>query len=290
MVLFVFTVAIADAQRWKRYRYDAILGIGASNFLGELGGANQIGTDYIKDLEIKMTKPVFHLGIRYRLDEYIANKTSINFGWVAGDDKLTEEPYRQNRNLHFRAPILEFATQFEFSWKREQIGHKYRLRGVKGQMHIEIYTYGFIGVAGFWFNPRGQYDGKWYSLQPLGTEGQTLLPSRKKYSRINVSIPMGLGFKYAIDRKWSIGFELGGRKTFTDYIDDVSSTYYDNNEIYNEVGPIAAYFADPSLGNIYGQTAPGEQRGDRTDFDTYIFAVFSVNYKLRTGRNNLPSF
>ena len=32
----------------------------------------------------------------------------------------------------------------------------------------------FVGVGGFYFNPKAKYEGKWVSLQPLGTEGQGL--------------------------------------------------------------------------------------------------------------------
>ena len=93
-----------------------------------------------------------------------------------------------------------------------------------------------------------------------------------------------------------VGFEFGVRKTFTDYIDDVSKTYYDNEAIKQKYGQVAALLADPSVSSSNSNvdddviTAPGQQRGDPRDNDAYMFAVISIHYKLRTGRSNFPVF
>ena len=55
---------------WKTHRGEYMLGLGISNFLGELGGRNQIGSPFVWDLEFKLTKPAGSLGYRY----YIAEK------------------------------------------------------------------------------------------------------------------------------------------------------------------------------------------------------------------------
>lgn len=282
----------AQSQQWKRYRYEVFCGFGAANFLGELGGADQIGTDYFKDLEMVMTRPALTLGMRYKLSPLWALSTGISAGMIAGDDNTTAEQYRSARGLHFRSPVVETAMRLEFMFLKERAGHRYSLRGVKGIKRLELYPYGFFGVGGFWFNPKGQTeDGKWVALQPLGTEGQSLVPTRSPYSRVQVCIPVGMGFKYSIDRRWLIGVEYGLRKTFTDYIDDVSTTYYDNELIRNQLGNTAAYFADPSGGTLPdNQSEAGEQRGDPTNNDSYMFITITLNYKLRTTRGNLPKF
>ena len=67
------------------------------------------------------------------------------------------------------------------------------------------------------------------------------------YSRFQIAIPFGVGIKYAIDQNWSIGIEYGLRKTFTDYIDDCSSVYFDNQAIKQQgidKGDAWAYLAD----------------------------------------------
>jgi hypothetical protein len=149
--------------------------------------------------------------------------------------------------------------------------------------------YVFAGIGVFHFNPKGELNKEWYELQPLGTEGQGISPARSKYKRTQLCIPIGFGGRYFFNRRWGMGFEFGIRKTFTDYIDDVSKTYYDNDAISQANGPIAAALADPSLVET-PSTNVGSQRGDPSDKDAYMFMIFSIHYKLRTGRTNFPIF
>ena len=284
------TVKAQTYAQWKRLRYEVCLGAGISNFLGDLGGANQIGTDYFNDLEINTTRPAVNFGIRYKLDPRQAVKVEFNYGIVTGDDRLTQWANRENRLLQFRSNIFEFGARYEFMAIKEKVGHRYRLRGIKGKKALELYPYGFIGIAGFYFNPEGQdATGAWLSLAKKHSEGQTVIATRRDYSQLQLAIPLGFGFKYAIDKLWLVGIEYGMRKTFTDYIDNVSTTYFDNATIATNFGPSAAYFADPNFGTNPDYRA-GQQRGDPTDNDIYMFLTVSVNYKLKTGRNNLPKF
>jgi hypothetical protein len=282
------------SQRWKAYRYEFSFGIGASNFLGDLGGANQVGTHFARDLELSQTRFAFAAGLRYKLSPRFCITPHLTYGKVAGDDKLTLEFFRHQRNLNFKSNILEFNTNLEFFFLKEQMGHRYKLRGVRGQRGYEFAGYAFVGIGLFHFNPKGEYEGTWYDLQPLGTEGQGLVPSRQKYKRIQLCIPVGIGFKYAIDRRWGIALEYGLRYTFTDYIDDVSKTYYSQADLLQYRGPIAAALSDKSpasyTNNNPETTNAGEQRGDPTHRDAYMFAIISVNYKLRTGRVSYPVF
>ncbi|MBK7388461.1 MAG: hypothetical protein IPI23_05095 [Bacteroidetes bacterium] len=277
-------------QRWKSYRSELHFGIGPSNFLGELGGADQVGTNYFKDLEFGQTRLAVAAGLRYKLSQVFALNTKLSYGKVSGSDDLTKEFFRNYRNLDFKTNIWEASTNLEFAFIREQVGHRYRLKGVRGQRGFEISAYGFDGVGVFYFNPKGSLGSEYVSLQSLGTEGQGISSTRKKYSKVQLAIPMGIGFKYAIDRRWGVGLEYGIRKTFTDYIDDASKTYYDNNEILSFNGAVAAAMADKSDQEFPYITAAGQQRGDPRDKDAYMFAIISINYKIRTGRSAFPMF
>lgn len=294
VILLLMTAHVLKAQRvrarWKAYRWEYMAGIGASNFLGELGGADQIGTNGFKDLEFKETRQVLTVGLRYKITPFLALHSHGTFASISGDDKLTKEPFRNNRNLNFKSNIYELNLNFEASILTQREGGLYKLRGMRRTPSFEASAYVFAGVGVFHFNPKGLYQGKWYELQPLGTEGQGISPARSKYKRTQLCVPVGFGFRYFFNRRWGVGLEYGIRKTFTDYIDDVSKTYYDNEAIKVQYGEVAAHLADPSLGKKEGQTLPGEQRGDPRDRDAYMFAVFSIHYKIRTGRTNFPVF
>ncbi|HTF03543.1 MAG TPA: DUF6089 family protein [Bacteroidia bacterium] len=301
LLLFVLILPLfVSAQRNKRYKWEACFGIGAANFLGDLGGANQIGTNGFRDLEFSLTKPAVSIGARYRKGRYWGYKAAFSWGTVSGFDYLTTEKYRHNRNIHFKSNIFEFAAVTEFYFTKERPGHIYKYKKLKGWRHIDVQTYLFAGIGGFWYNPKGSYHGTWLALQPLGTEGQGVKPGTKKYNRLSVCVPIGLGFKYALDRRWSIGLEMGLRKTFTDYIDDVSTVYYDPAEIAlnnGNLGAAASFFANPSQGEITAAendgvdpTGIGQQRGDATDNDSYMFVHVTVNYKLGKFRKTKSKF
>ena len=280
----------AQSEFWKKNRREFFFGAGATNFLGDLGGADQIGTNGIKDFNNASIRPGFIIGNKYRISEALSIKTNLIYAILSGNDKLTEEPFRNNRNCNFRTPLVEISSQFEYAIIQERAGHIYNLRGVHGRWYKQITYYLFGGAGVFYFNPKGQWNGKWYALKPLCTEGQGLIPTRKKYSLIQVAIPFGIGFKFALSKEWIIGIEYGMRKTFTDYIDDVSKTYFDPDALLKAKGKAAVHFADPSLGLISGQTDPGRVRGDPKDKDSYMLAFISFYYKILNRRYSLPKF
>jgi hypothetical protein len=280
-LILLIIPSLVNAQRWKRSRYEFSLGIGASNFLGELGGANQIGTHGLKDFEWSATNLAAAIGLRYKISKYFALNTHLTYGRVSGDDKLTEEPARHLRNLNFVSNIYEFNINLEGAYQEEQMGNIYHRKGTHGLHGYEVYMYGFAGVGIFYFDPKATYDGTTYHLHDLGTEGQGW-GGKSQYSLLQFCIPLGVGFKYTLDRTWGVGLELGVRKTFTDYIDDVSTVYFDFS---NTGAPdYIKELADPS------HQEAGAQRGNSKENDAYIFAVFSVNYRLQAARRSVARF
>ncbi|MCK6649171.1 MAG: DUF6089 family protein [Bacteroidia bacterium] len=288
------------ANKRNKPQKEYILGVGVSNFLGELGGANQIGTNFVKDLEFTATRPSLALGMRYKFHKRWAVKGGLHYLLLSGNDKLTQEPFRKNRNLHFRSHTFELSVQGEFYFTKEQSGHIYKIKNAKGMKSYDYQGYIFVGVGAFYYNPQAKYNGNWVNLQPLSTEGQGLAGGPKKYSRVSICIPYGIGGKYAINKEWAVGLEAGIRKTFTDYIDDVSGVYYNNSAIFQAKGAPAAYLADPSLMNYpeelggnatpYNQSAVGQQRGDPKDKDAYMFLNVTVNYKMPSKRKTRSKF
>ncbi len=293
VAMFLF-LDITDAQIWRRERREYVFSFGATNFLGDLGGSPQIGSEpfSLRDFNWPATRWVVSAGYRYRLTRSSSIKGSAYFGYLYGNDKFSDNPARNNRNIHFKSPLLELSAQYEYMTSRQREGRRYALRGVRGWRYINIESYIFAGLGFFAFYPQSyhpQHD-KWYNLRPLSTEGQGFVRTRRKYSIIQPVIPVGIGIKYAISKNWSIGLEYGIRKTFTDYIDDTSTSYFDNDFIRENKGDVAAYFADPSITREIGQTDAGMQRGDPTDKDSYMFALFNVYYKIARRIYTVPKF
>jgi hypothetical protein len=279
-----------DNNYWKHQSKELIFGIGASNFLGDLGGLNRIGTDYSPaDLDWAVTRPSGHIGYRFRLKPWLSFKGLLTYAVLKGDDALTYEPARRNRNLKFRSHLFELGIHFEvILFNSEEFGHRYKPLGVKGNHHKNTLVYAIGGGSFFGFITQGPGEGGWTNLRPLHTEGQGLPGGPKQYKPFNFGIPLGIGVKIGLDALWRMTFELTYTKTFTDYLDDVSGVYYDNNAINNAYGSTAAYFADPSAGYFPTWTNPGEQRGDSGDKDAYVMFDISftrnLSYKRSRGK------
>jgi hypothetical protein len=288
-VLIIIIPTLVSAQRRSKYKYEWIGGIGMTNFLGDLGGANQVGTHAFKDWRWAATRPSFTAGIRYKNSRYVGFKSALSFGMMYGDDALTKEPIRHNRNLNFRSPVLELSAQVEYYINKETQGHLYRIKNARGKKKLDLQSYAFVGVGFLWFNPQGKYKGSWVNLRPLSTEGEGLPGGPKKYSPFTMSFPFGIGAKYGLDTKWSIGMEVGLHYTLTDYIDDVHGVYYDNKAILQAKGTAAAYLADPQLGAIPSQSFTGQDRGHKWN-DAFMFAMVNVNYKVMYKRRTRSKF
>lgn len=276
-----------DPQRskWTLAREQVGMTLGVTAFLGDLGGANAIGSDGLRDMNLSQVRWTFSFEYRYFVRRNVGLRGSLLFAQVAGDDAETKEPFRRNRNLHFKSPIIELSGMVEYFILREEPGRK----GTFVEPRFIFDLYAFAGIGGFYFNPKAQYQGQWLKLQPLGTEGQGLELQPKPYSRVNIVVPMGFGFAKRFKQYWSFGMEFTYRLTFTDYLDDVSTVYFDKEKIRAARGDAAAYLADPSLGYILdaegnqipvSSTVPGYQRGDPNDNDAFLTAVFTAKYYL----------
>ncbi len=271
---------------WLRTKETVFLGLGATNFLGDLGGLDQIGTDYsMKDIEWSLTRPSVYVAYRNRLTRNISTRSMLMWGIVKGDDQLTQETFRNYRNLHFRSHVWEVSQLLEFGVNLDKIGKRYNVTK-NGFKNMSTYVYVFGGAGFMFFNPKANINGKWRALQPYGTEGQVAADTLKKYKRFTYTIPVGIGARFMVSKRMNIGLEVTYRKAGSDYIDDVSGDYYDNNLILAAQGEDAAKLADPSSGANENWTIHGEQRGDPETKDAILSANIYVAYNL-TGFNNL---
>ncbi len=301
--LIVIVTQSASSQHWTRERHHIMVGLGGTGFMGDLGGADDIGTQGIRDFDFSAVRPAITAGYRYMLFQNLGITGNLSFGYVYGDDKFTEESFRNNRNIHFRSPILELSSTAQlYVLRLERVGARYRrITGVRAARGLRLSGYLFAGVGGFYFNPQGYFEGAsytgnfpaeelpadgWYNLRPLRTEGQGFFETRNQYSPFSLAIPFGLGAMIKINTDISIGIQYGFRKTFTDYIDDVSKTYVDP-AIYSIIfedparAALAEYFANPTNNQLSKNvTAPGQQRGNPYNTDAYMFGFITVYYKI----------
>ncbi|RZK18446.1 MAG: hypothetical protein EOO56_16045 [Hymenobacter sp.] len=275
----------ADAQQFsKRKQYTSIgVNLNAMNYFGDLNPNTNFASFKFGD-----TRPNLGITITHRFYPRVSGRFGLSYGRITAEDADNANRddanarYRYARNFKFRNDIAEASAVLVVDLIENRNNYLKR---------PDFVPYVFAGLAGFYHNPQGEYQGTWYNLQQYQTEG-------KDYSKVSFAIPFGAGVRYRINRNLDASFEIGLRKTFTNYLDDVSDSYA------SAAGKsdIAQYFAgynvatagttgggitntSTGLGNSY---RVGEKRGNSKS-DWYTVSGFSLNYIL-TPRIKNPKF
>jgi hypothetical protein len=216
-----------------------------------------------------------HIGIvaNYEISEQLLLRGTFTFARVDGSDAVSDKDYLRLRNLRFESTITEFSVGAEY--------HLFNL-------YEKRYTpYVFLGLALFHFNPYTLDSvGRKYYLKPLSTEGQGIYPNRKQYSLLQPAIPIGGGVKFAITENIRLGVEFGFRKLFTDYLDDVSNSYPDYNDLLAAKGQTAvdfSYRSDELPGGDPNFPTKETQRGSAAQKDVYYFTGINLTFSPSFG-------
>jgi len=257
--LFGFSYNTANAQH-----YDFGVMIGASNYMGELSNQELNGNHYH-----------FALGAtgRYNYSKRFSFSTHFYYGKISGNDADHSSEYWSSRNLDFRSNIFEIGFQNEFDLMALDFANdKY------------FTPYLFVGISGYYFNPKTVLNGEIVDLQPLGTEGQEVIYSyMEKYNKFGVAFPFGGGLKYLVNENLNFGFELGMRKTFNDYIDDVSTLYPDIESLSysNPMAGKLSYRSPELLASAKGNNPVGQDRGNPDNKDWLFFGGVTITVNLK---------
>ncbi len=252
LIVLIATNSLLAQSRKRNYRQHEIgILIGGSYYIGDLNPSKHFNS----------TQPAFGAFYRFSSNYRYAFRAGINYGTIMADDSQSDNVDQIQRNLNFKSTITELNVMAEFNFLEYRISNdKYKFS-----------TYLFLGLDGFLFNPRANFNNKWIDLQPLRTEGQN-----KRYKLAQISIPFGVGIKMNVSKQVGIGLEWGPRKTFTDYLDDVSGTY-PNTITKPFTSTLATSLSDRSKNagsNI------NEQRGNPRTKDWYFFFGITLNIKL----------
>jgi hypothetical protein len=195
------TVALSQSFYAIRRERSVIgyVGVGTANYFGELTNPKSLG----------IIKPGLNLGLEHYLTNRISARAEVNWFQISGSDTEADNS-RKLRNLSFVSNNIEANAAMTISLLPN--GRRFYQRQV-------INFYGFVGIGFAYINPKTEYNGELVALQPLMTEGV-------KYSRFQPVIPFGGGIKIKAGPFFNLTFEGGMRKTFTDYLDDISSAAY----------------------------------------------------------------
>lgn len=290
--LVLLTAGDLAAQEWKKMSSleFGIMG-GGSNYQGELteGFFEPQGTHLA-------------LGIltRYNPNERLTFRLQATRGKISGDDAwYPNSTEHSTRNLNFESVLWDFRAGIDINLR--VLDYK-QTRGVIPYVTTGMSVFKFNPMAQFFYNPSSPHifrpgsnyaslqsrNEEWVELMPLSTEGQktTQYNERERYALTQIAIPLGFGFKFKLSESWVLGMEYVLHKTFTDYLDDVSSTYIEPDYIEGQYGPMAAAMADRSA-NLHEAGSP---RGNSKNKDWYSIFGVNLTYKINLSGVRCPEF
>jgi hypothetical protein len=240
--------------------------------IGVFGGLAAYNGDLTdKIFPKKVTNGAIGISANYELTDQIFLRGGYTYAIVGGADRFSDDPELIKRNISFETKVSEFSAVGEY--------YLFNLYEKK------ISPYGFAGLAVFKFNPYAFDPAKnKIFLKTLSTEGQGLNGyAAKPYGLTQLAIPFGGGIKYAINDNMRIGLELGMRKLFTDYFDDISGSYADPNDLLAAKGQLSvdmSYRGDEVPSGSASYPAKGAQRGSPKSKDFYYFTGIHFTYRI----------
>ncbi len=235
------------------------LWLGRSNYFGDL------------KTSLNFSEPRLAGGaiFRYNFDERISLKSSLNITQIHGEDEDANNSYELNRQLSFFSNIYEVTSQIEFNF----------LPYIHGSVDENWTPYLFGGITALNFSPKRELNGEVFDLRLYGTEGQAI---GEEYGKWTIASTLGMGIKWDINYDWSINVEAGLRVSTSDYIDDVSNTYPNFDNLRAQRGTTAVLLSDPTQ-NLLNE---GRQRGNNKNNDSYV--LFGVSIMRYFGRLKCP--
>lgn len=272
-LLVVFSIVTLSMK--SQWLWDFGVNASAANYLGDIGGKEGTRRDFVADMKLAKTRWNFGGFARYKWKPKVSVKLALDYIRLEGDDALSTNPGRRFRNFNFRNDIYDLGLTGEyFFYENNDLGNTYRYRN-------GFRAYVFAGVGAFYTNPKTNFRGEWIALQPLATEGV-------HYRKVVMNIPMGVGFYFTFNKQNRLGFEINYRKTFTDYIDDISGNYpataptdYHPDIILraNELRGTKLDIDNPGAADAH--QFGGYKRGGSNRNDAYLTMGLSYSYVLR---------
>jgi hypothetical protein len=236
------------------------------HFAARAGVANYQGDLQAKRFTFKQSRFLGSIGAQYDLTEHITARTYFTLTSLRADDKKGTTSMQQ-RNLNFATRLLEW-----------ELGAQYNILSLNDNWCT---PYVFAGIGLYHFKPyTNAEDGTKTYLQPLSTEGQGFTAGVKDYKLTQFNIPFGIGALYVVNEDIRVGLELGYRKLFTDYLDDVSHEYVDAGALLAARGQTAvdlAYRGDEIGAGLYPPAKT--RRGNSGDKDAYYYIAFTVTVR-----------
>lgn len=217
IIIFCLTAKISDAQLWKLKRWEAEFGIGPSFAFPDIGGYS-IGKNLLgfRDLSFRQTRFDINGNIRFRISRTVNTRLSLTYAMLHSTDSRGSN---EGRKMESTTNLFEPALIGEYYFVKNKYESSYLFLKGKGVQALirSLDFYAFTGAGGVVYNVKGN---------------EKLVSYRLKSSGISAVIPFGLGATLIYTPNLNFGLELGGRYTFTDYLDGYTSQFSRARDVY----------------------------------------------------------
>ncbi len=218
-------------------------------------------------ISVPQLKPAMGAGFVYEFNPNWAVALQFNYAKAAGDDRFN--PSNAARNLRFESDLFTFSATTEYC--------------LMDLRDYAVSPYVHLGFGIFKFSPYLPLDnGNRIILFEYATEGQGFVDGKSPYSLTSWCVPIGGGFQWSLTRNTRLAAHISYQFTGTDYMDDVSTTYVDENILRQYKGQNGVNIA--YRGNLLPGGAPypaaGTPRGNPKNKDSYLLAGLSLRFRL----------
>lgn len=229
------------------------IGSGTANYYGEMVNPGEFGT----------LKANIAIGAEYYMTNRISIRSELTWFQLSGNDAKADDD-RVERNLSFTSSNMELSVLGAVNLSP---------MGMRFYQRSKLNLHAFAGIGVLYFNPKAEYQGQKYALQPLQTENV-------KYSRIQPVIPFGFGARIKLDPFFNILVEAGYRITFTDYLDDASVRRYPDGALLKN--DLARALSDRRVEIDTQPANPTEVgvRGNPKENDGYFITNITLQYYI----------
>lgn len=272
-IFIIFITLVISTTTQAQMYYETVY---TGEFGATIGGAHYFG-DLNTRAAFNRPKPAVGIFFRKQFGNYVSARLSGHFAQLGYSDIYSKNEFQRLRNLSFNTNIYEVALQGDFNF----------FKFLPADPAHSFTPYVTLGIGLFNFNPYAYLDDQKFFLRELGTEGQTVAggyKGRSPYSTTALMIPFGVGLKYNLTEKINISFEVAHRFTFTDYLDDVSTTYVGGDKF--PTGPTGlnsdAFNLQDRSYELNGKPffVEGQQRGFSKQKDQYIIGEIGISFNL----------
>lgn len=258
--LFIILLLLPYLSMAQRYHPTGVeareliaVGAGTTSYYGDIDGTAAFPDG----------SPHIALTYEYRFLSHLGLRAAGSWYRLAASDAQSSKPDLQDRNLTFHSSNWELSLQ--------AAAYLFPLEPTLWWQRKKLNAYALIGLGITAYNPKADYQGQAWELRSMQTEGVA-------YGRTAIVVPFGAGLQIRLSPQLDAALQLSYHRSFTDYLDDVSTQYQDQ-ELFDNPTAVALADRKPEIGLSPAQA--GAIRGNPEVADSYAMLSLRTVYYLK---------